>query len=346
MLKFVHMLNDRSHKVLRAVVQCYIQRPGPVGSRYVTKKYAFNLSSATIRNIMADLEEMGFLAQPHTSAGRVPTDKGFRFYVDSLGESPAPEAESRARYLAARLAGLTTGISEMLIEATQVLSALSKCLVFAMPVSSDKTTLNRIQLFRYLDSQLVAVILSNEGLVRNRVLGSNLGLSQRDLNRISDYLNAEFSGWGLDDIRVEILRQMSEEKAACDVLIKRAMSIFREAISFPADDLLIISGLPELLSLPDFSDRINDIVRAMEDKRSIVDLIDELSYGAEGVQVAIGSEIPTLQLRGMSIVSSAYKQGDRPLGRLGIIGPVRMDYSATIPMVEQAAKFISAAISR
>jgi len=339
------MLNERNEAVLRAIVQSYIEDPGPVGSRYLTKRYSFKLSSATVRNIMSDLEEMGYLSQPHTSAGRVPTDKGFRFYVDSLSKERLAGAEEHMRALRSAVEGLRSDINDLLREATRALAAISHYLVFAEPVRCDNTTLNRIELYRYKGKKLVAVLLGNEGIVRSRILDRDFGLTQRELHRISDYLNSEFSGWTIDEIRGEILRQMSREKALCDILISRAMTICREALTFPMGEMFV-SGLPDFLGLPDFADRINEIARAIEDKNSIIELLDELAGGPDEVQVVIGSEIPLEELKGLSIVSAAYKEGTRPLGRVGIIGPTRMDYSMAIPMVAHAARIISMTISR
>jgi heat-inducible transcriptional repressor len=338
------MLNERSQKVLLAIVQSYIENPGPVGSRVLTKKYGFKFSPATVRNTMADLEEMGYLIQPHTSAGRVPTDKGFRFYVDTLMTERLSGAEEYIRMLKSTIEGLRSDVNDLLRESARALSMISNYLVFAEPVRCDNTSLNRIQLYRYHGNQMVAVLLGNEGLVRSRILASNFGLTQKELNRISEYLNSEFSGLTIDEIRREIIRQMSNEKALCDILISKAMTICREALTFPASDM-IMAGLPELLGLPDFSDRINDIASAIEDKQRIVRLLEEIAVGTNDVQVIIGSEIPMDQMRGLSIVSAEYKQGFRPLGRVGIIGPTRMNYSLAIPMVEQTARFISLAIS-
>jgi heat-inducible transcriptional repressor len=338
------MLNERSEKVLLAIVQSYIENPGPVGSRVLTKKCGFKFSPATVRNIMADLAEMGYLSQPHTSAGRIPTDIAFRHYVDSLMTERLSGAEEYIRMLKSTIEGLRSDVNDLLRESARALSMMSNYLVFAEPVRCDNTSLNRIQLFRYRGNQLVAVLLGNEGLVRSRILGSNFGLTQRELNRISEYLNSEFSGLTIDEIRKEIIRQMSKEKALADILISKAMTICREALTFPASDM-IMAGLPELLGLPDFSDRINDIAGAIEDKQRIIMLLEEIAGGTDDVQVIIGSEIPMEQMRGLSIVSAEYKQGRRPLGRVGIIGPTRMNYSLAIPMVEQTARFISLAIS-
>jgi heat-inducible transcriptional repressor len=339
------MLSERNRKVLCAVVQSYINKPDPVGSRFVTKKYAFNLSPATIRNIMADLEEMGFLSQPHTSAGRIPTDKGYRFYVDSLcREKPTVDAKF-SNILKSKLESIKSDIYTLLKEATETLAAMSHYLVFAVPLKTDSTTLNRIQLFRYRNKQTVAVLLTNEGLVRSKMLDTNFGLSQKDLNRISDYLNSEFSGCTIDEIRSALIKQMSKEKALCDILISKAIAICKEALFFPSTDL-IVSGFSELIGLPDFSGRIKEIAKAIEDKHTILKLLDRLSASTDGVKVVIGSENPMEELKKLSIVMATYKQGDRSLGSVGVIGPTRMDYSKTIPMVELTAKSISAVISR
>ncbi|MEJ2314205.1 MAG: heat-inducible transcriptional repressor HrcA [Nitrospirota bacterium] len=339
------MLNERSTQILLALVESYIERPGPVGSRYLTRKYGFSFSPATVRNIMADLEEMGYLVQPHTSAGRVPSDKGFRLYVDYLSRGKLYTAERYMDELRNAVEWLRSDVNDLLREATRALAAMSHYVVFAEPVRCDNTTLNRIELFRYRGNQIVAVLLGNEGLVRSRILDVDFGLTQKELNSISEYLNSEFSGYTIDEVRRELVRQMSKEKTICDILISKAMDLCREAITFPMAEM-IVSGLPELLGLPEFSDRINEIARAIEDKNRIMDILDGLADSDEDVHVIIGSEIPEEQMRGLSIVSASYKEGQRPLGRVGIIGPTRMDYSQAIPMVRQAARLITLTLSR
>jgi heat-inducible transcriptional repressor len=336
------MLCERDKKVLNAVVQSYIDRPDPVGSRFVTKRYPFNLSSATIRNIMADLEESGFLMQPHTSAGRVPTDKGYRFYVDSIKHRGGPDEELMDDFRR-RFEALRVDMDNLLKEATVLLSAKAHNLVFAVPLMHERATLNRIHLYRYRKTRTVVVLMTNEGIVKNRILDSDFGLAQRDLNRVSDFLNSEFGGCTIDEIRIELLKQMSREKALCDVLISKAVAICNEALTFPNDEI-ILSGISELLGLPEFSDSIEEVVRAIENKHRILKLLGSFSC-VEGVKVVIGSENPDEVLKGMSIVMASYAWDGRFLGSLGMIGPTRMDYSRVIPMVDMTAKFISAAMS-
>jgi heat-inducible transcriptional repressor len=339
------MLSDRSEHILKAIVRTYIAKGEPVGSRYLSKQPGFTFSPATIRNVMADLEEMGYLWQPHTSAGRVPTDTAYRFYVDSLGhERLGPDARLLSA-LARRFRDSGGDFTQLLEGTIRTVSDLSRHLSFAIALKPEGTTLNRLQLYRYRGSQTVAVVLTDEGLIANRILDSDFGLSQQELNRIADYLNAEFTGHTLDDIRVELRRQISQERRRHDLLVAKAVEICREALRLPGGDL-ILAGIPELLGLPEFSDRINRIARAIEDKQRMVNIMDRVAGAGGGLTVLIGSENSDRDLEGMTIIKADYAQKGRPLGSVGIIGPTRMDYRRTIPLVSAMARFVSEAFER
>ncbi len=335
------MLDSRTYRVLSAVVDSYIKNPDPVGSRFVTKKYAFNLSPATIRNIMADLEDMGFLQQPHTSAGRIPTDKGYRFYVDSLFREEGAFDTHLADELTRRLESIRNDITSLLTEATKTLSMLSHYLGVALPPKPDKTTLCRINLFRYKENQVAIVLLTDEGVIKNKIVHLDPELSQRDLNRISEYLNSEFAGYTIDEIRSMLLHQMWKDKAVCDALISRAIKICEEALYFGYSDIFI-AGFSEVLGLPDFSDleRIKEISKTIEDRYLIIKLLEDLSE-SEGVKIVIGSENPATEMKKLSVVVSTYKEDDRPIGIIGVIGPTRMDYIKAITIADTTAKFIT-----
>jgi heat-inducible transcriptional repressor len=337
------MLIQRYHKVLLAVVESYINRPSPVGSRFVSKKHGFNLSSATIRNIMADLEEMGYLMQPHTSAGRVPTDKGYRYFVDSLKIQDADPGRAE-ELLESRFTGVREDVVKLLVEATRELSSMSHCLAFAIPARPGGSTLNRIQFFSYMGTKIVCVLITNEGLITTRILEQESDLSQPDLYRVSDYLNAEFSGHTIDEIRTMLVRQLSRDRAVRDLLINRALAICDEALSFPTEDI-IFSGISELVGLPELSDKINEITRAIEDKQRIVRLLEGLAL-SDGMRVVIGSENPEKKMRNLSIVTAQYHQGNRMSGALGMIGPMRMDYPRAISMVNQMARRVTGIIAK
>jgi heat-inducible transcriptional repressor len=334
------MLSERVHRVLWAVVDSYITNPDPVGSRLVTRKYSFNLSPATIRNIMADLEEMGYLHQPHTSAGRVPTDKGYRFYVDLLVREGIWDSGSNNE-LIRRLQLVRNDIDSLLDETTKELSKLSHYLGIALPPKADKSTLRRINLFRYRENHVAALLFTEEGIVKNKIIQTDLDLSQRDLNRINEYLNSEFAGHTISEIRSRLVSDLYKDKALCDSLISRAINICREAIFFTYSTVFI-SGLSEVLGLPDFSDleRIKEISRAIEDKHLMIKLLDSLSE-TEGMKVVIGSENRTSGMQKLSMVVSTYKDGDKLVGTIGVIGPTRMDYMKAITYVDTTARYIT-----
>lgn len=335
-------LSERSRRVLYAVVQSYINYPDPVGSRVVTKRYSFGLSPATIRNIMADLEEMGFLSQPHTSAGRVPTDLGYRFFVNSLVEEGDYFSNIEIlQDLYVKLESLRDDMESLLSETTRNLSVLSHYLGIAMSPMPDATTLERINLLKYKADKVAVVLFTDEGLIKNKVVSLDSEISQKDLNRVETYLNSEFSGYTFDEIRLKVVREMSREKIRCDSLISRAMRICREALYFPLSGLFV-SGLSEVLELPDFADlkKIRELSKAIEDKHTIIRLLDKLSE-FDGVQVIIGSENSMDEMKKLSIVVSPCKEGDRPIGVVGIIGPTRMNYGKAIYFVENTAKFIA-----
>lgn len=335
------MLDERSKKILCAVAQNYINHPDPVGSRTVAKKYSFGFSPATIRNIMADLEDMGFLTHPHTSAGRVPTDRGYRFYVDSLIAKGDYSNKDFLRGLFKRLEILRNNIDMLFSETTKTISMLSHYLGVAMSPKPNVTTLKRIELFGYKADKVVAIIFTDEGLIKHKIISIDLEVTQKDLNRIAGYLNSEFSGYTFDKIRLKVIKEMSKEKVICDSLISKAINICQEAFFSSYGDLFV-SGLSEVLELPDFADlqKIKELSRAIEDKHTIIRLLDKL-LESDGVQIIIGSENSMDEMKKLSLVVSACKESNRPIGVIGVIGPTRMNYSRAISIVDTTAKFIS-----
>ncbi|MGD0283164.1 MAG: heat-inducible transcriptional repressor HrcA [Dissulfurispiraceae bacterium] len=340
------MLDKRSRQVLHAVVQSYINNPEPVGSRYVTKKYDIGCSPATIRNIMADLEDFGFLSQPHTSAGRVPTDKGYRFFVDSLHlpeESRVQNDISKefTRQFTGRLEAIKGDISVLFSEVTSTLSTLSNYVGVALPPKPEKTTFNRLELIKYKRNITIAILLTDEGVFRNKMLNIPEDITQDDLNRIADYINAEYAGYTLDDIKKTLVKRMKYEKVLWDRLVSRAIEICEQALHFAEDDVFI-SGLYNVMDLPDFSDiaYIKEMSRAIKDKHMLLKLLEEFS-DTEGVKVVIGDENPIEDLKGLSVVTTTYKEGERPIGVIALIGPRRMNYAKAISMVDMVARCVS-----
>ncbi len=340
------ILEDRVFRVLLAVVDSYIANPDPVGSRYITKKYGFNLSPATIRNIMADLEDMGYLMQPHTSAGRVPTDKGYRFYVDAVESmSPGETEQGFFKEIKKRLESIRDDISELLDETTRTISEATHYLSVAVPPKTDRSLFKKINLYKYRENKVATILITEEGIIKNRLIELDPDISDKDLKRIADYLNNRFSGYTVDEIRKIILREMESDRSVCDRLISKAMKICEKVIH-SGQDTVFISGLSGVLELPDFADleRIKVIMKTIEDKHRIIKLLDTLSDD-RGVKVVIGSENPVTDLMRLSIITSTYREGDRQVGSIGIIGPTRMDYLKAIAIVEATARYISERLS-
>jgi len=339
------VLDERSKKVLCAVVESYIKHLEPVGSRFVTRRYPLGCSSATIRNIMADLEDIGFLSQPHTSAGRVPTDKGYRFYVDYILAIKEidhdEESEEFFKKFDSQLDNTSKDLNKIFLEATNALSTLSNYIGVITPPRPECTTFNRLELIRYRSEQVVAILLTNEGIIKNKVISIPPSYSQDDLNKIVDYLNKEYAGYPLDRIMFLLKEKISSEKVQYNDLINRTIKIYQEALSIVAEDIFV-SNLYDAINLPDFSDisKIKELSKTIKDRHLLLKLLNEFS-DIEGVQVIIGDENPISELKGLSIVASAYKEGQRNMGVIALLGPKRMNYSKSIYIVENIAKLIS-----
>jgi heat-inducible transcriptional repressor len=205
----------------------------------------------------------------------------------------------------------------------------------------DITTLKRIELIKFKADKIAAVIFTDEGLIRNNVLSLDSDVTQKDLNRITNYLNSEYSGLTLNEIRVNVVREMAREKSKCDRLILKAMKICREALSLPYSDFFF-SGLPEVFNLPDFADlnKIRELSRAIEDKHTIIKLLEQV-LESDGVKILIGSENYMNDMKKLSVVVAACRDDNRPVGVVGIIGPTRMDYEKAIYIVDSTAKYIT-----
>ena len=339
------MLDERSKKILQAVIQCYINTPGPVGSRVVSKKFHFGFSPATIRNIMSDLEEMGYLSQPHTSAGRVPTDSGYRFYVDSLSAEKKQINNALTAELNKKFELLKKDINSFLDDASKMLSELSHYIGITMSPNTSMTTLSKIELLKYRENQLAVILFTDEGIIRNKIVPVDPEISQKELNIIAEYINSRFKGQSLDEIKKLILKEMTRERVLCDSLISEAIRICRTAFS-SAPGNIYISGLSEVLRLPEFCDinRIRELLQTLEAKHIIVNLLDNIA-DSEGTQVIIGAENLLDEMKPFSLVAATYKEGNRPIGTVAIIGPKRMNYQEAISIVDSTARFITKLLS-
>ncbi len=322
-------------------METYITNVGPVGSRYLVKKYGLGYSPATIRNIMADLEDMGYLEQPHTSAGRVPTDKGYRFYVEYLIDRGTGYEDSLAERIKDRLGSLIDDIEDLLEGTTKTLSDISHYISMALAPGPEGITLRRIEMVPYKDDRIAVVILTEEGIIRHHIIKNPYNLKEQDLQRICRVLNKEFGGLTLKEIRETLLQEMLQDKQEFDTLIDRALRLCREAVK-DYDANVFIQGIGDILDIPEFEDikKLRQLYKTIEDKRNVVKLLDEI-VDAQGVQVIIGSENPVSEMQAMSVVAATFQDRGKPSGVIGIIGPKRMDYESVITLVDTASKVLT-----
>ncbi len=333
-------LSERSERVLLAIIQTHIASNSPVGSFKVTKRFSFNLSPATIRNTMAELEELGYVTQPHTSAGRIPTERGYRYYVNMLLKERASNT-NLLDTLYKKLRNLEKDFHKLIIETSRALSLTTKYIGIVTPPRTEEIILKHVRFITYDQTKTLCILISEEGIIKNKVVTLKGIRSQRQLERITNYLNNRFGGTPLREIRNSIISQISREKIVCDRLITNALITFKDMISWEDEDLLL-EGLTGTSNLPDFVDikQIKDILRAIEDKHLMLKLLEQVST-SEGLQVLVGLQDIVPSMKEMSLVASTYTDRLNAKGTIGIIGPTRMNYKKLIPIVEQTANTLT-----
>ena len=335
-------LDERSRGILRAVIVNYIKTAYPVGSRSLTKAFDFGLSPASVRNIMADLEEMGLLEQPHPSAGRVPTEKGYRFYVNEvLGEVELGQSDQNSWVQQFPLTK-TEDVKELLQEASRVLSIGSSYAGIVLAPKFNNMTFQHLQFIKLRAQHVLTVFVSEEGLIQNRVIETEEDFSQKDLDRFSAFLNDRFRGLPLQEVRENLLNQMQADKELYNRLLQMSLDLAGLALKESQENQLFLEGTTNILDLPEFSnaEKMKGLFRAFEEKYIIMKLLDSY-FLSQGVQISIGSENAYLGTNDCSLVIANYRKGDQVLGVLGIIGPTRMEYSKVIPLVDYTAKQVS-----
>ncbi|HEV8337281.1 MAG TPA: heat-inducible transcriptional repressor HrcA [Candidatus Polarisedimenticolia bacterium] len=335
-------LDRRDREILREIIRNFIETGEPVGSRTIAKVHPEGLSPASIRNIMADLEEAGYLMQPHTSAGRVPTDRGYRYYVDSLLtgiELPRSDREKIAEVI--RKPG---SLPEALEEISRLISRLTHQVGFVVSPDHTRAILRHLEFVSLGPHRILAILVDRAGVIHNRIARTSEDFSQEDLDRIGRYLVAEYQGKTLPEIREALLAKMKEEKAAFDTLLAQAISLGTQIME-PTDEAgkqVYMKGTSNILNEGNFTDidEMRKIFETFEARGKMVKILDEVT-DSEGLRIVIGSEHPDPSLAHLSLVASPYKMGDRPAGVLGVLGPTRMEYARAIALVDYISKLLS-----
>jgi heat-inducible transcriptional repressor len=338
----VSELTERSREVFRMVVENYLGSGAPVGSRTLSKLGGLNLSPASIRNVMQDLEELGLLAHPHTSAGRVPTESGLRLFVDGMMQTAAPSAEERA----AIEARLERGgpIEEALSAATAVLSGLSACAGIVL-VPKHEPVLRQLGFVQLSPTQALAVMVGAEGSVENRVIGLPPGITASVLAEVGNYVSARLSGLTLPEAQRRLAEEIKAGKAALDdaarQLIDRGLAIWSE--DGAQRPVLIVRGQANLLEAGAAADleRVRQLLDELEGKEEIARLLESARDG-QGMKIFIGSENKLFALSGSSVIAAPYRGRDgKVVGVVGVIGPTRLNYARVVPMVDFTAQALS-----
>ena len=332
---------ERDRQILTSVINEYILTAEPVGSRNISRRYDINLSSATIRNVMSDLEEMGFLHQPHTSAGRIPTEKALRFYVDSILKVKSLDLREKDR-IRKKYKFSELEASDLIKQTSEVLSVLSRHVSIVSAPKLVGTVLKHIEFIKLSRSRILVIFVSQSGFVQNRIIEDRDDIAQDELDKYTNYLGEILVGVSLEQVRGKIEEEMKKEKIAYDQLLSRALQLTQKVFGKEKEPELFMEGQVNLLECPEFSEvgRMKTLLQALEEKKLLLHLLDK-TMGAAGIQIFIGSEVPVSEMQTLSVITSPYRHGEKVVGALGIIGPTRMNYLKLIPIVEYSAQLLT-----
>ncbi len=340
-------LDARSRSLLRSLIAQYLADGEPVGSRTLAKSSGLDVSPATIRNIMADLEEVGLVTSPHTSAGRIPTPRGLRLFVDSLVElRPLPRAQ-RAR-LEREMARRPATAHDIMSSTSALLSAVTRFVgVVTVPGQAD-FPLRHIDFVALPEARVLVILVFSDNQVQNRVVQLGSALPASTLEQAANYLNSHFAGLRLEAIRAQLLRELREAGSELNRVLSEAVELASASFApIAAEGDVLVSGQTNLMAYQEMADvgRLRELFEAFQRKRDLLHLMDMCAQ-AQGVQLFIGEESGFAALDGCSVVTATYGTGNRVLGSVGVIGPTRMAYERVIPVVQTTAELLSDALAR
>jgi heat-inducible transcriptional repressor len=336
------MLDERARLLLKALVERYIADGQPVGSRTLSKASGMDLSPATIRNVMSDLEELGLIVSPHTSAGRIPTARGYRLFVDTMLTMQRDQFSPAGALAPPRLA--PDQPQKVFSNAANILSSLSQFVGVVM--APRRTSVFRhIEFLRLSEKRFLVIIVSPDGDVQNRVIFTEADYTQTQLIEASNFLNSHYAGMAIEEVRERLQREVEALRGEIASLMQAAVQVSSEAIE--SRDEVVISGERNLLAVSDFSGDMGNLRKLFdlfEQKAQLMRLLD-VSSRAEGVRIYIGGESQVVPYQELSVVTAPYEVDGQVVGTLGVIGPMRMPYEKMIQIVDITAKMVSSALS-
>ncbi len=337
-------IGARAKKILHAVVSEYLATGEAVGSHTVTRRYGLDVSAATVRTVMGDLEEIGLLRHAHTSGGRLPTERGLRYYVDMLLRVRSLTTGEKDE-IRERLAPVSGDVPEVMQRTTRMLRELSHLTVVVQSPRPDSDVVQHLEFVQLRDGQLLAVIAAQSGQLQNKLVPIDFALAPGDLERINNYLNGLVSGLTLDQVRARLLEEIASDRAAHDELAARALRLARAAVPVDTSAEVFVDGQSNLLLGKADVERAKLLLRTLEEKDLLVRLL-ERTLSAPGICVFIGAEANLADLTDVSVVAAPYVADGRALGTIGVIGPSRMNYSRVIPLVDFTAEMIGETLGK
>lgn len=339
-------LNERKMQILKTLIDDYVQTAQPVGSRTISRKYELGLSSATIRNEMADLEEMGYITQPHTSAGRVPSDKGYRFYVDHLMQAYTLAMEEIQQIRTAMELRMNE-INSLIHRASNIISLITGYTSIAISPSLARVMLKTVQLVPVDDKKALVVVVSSGGIVKNRVVRLEAETASDILLRLSNYLHEKLNGQVIENIQFPAIEDIVGEIGIKPEVVAAILEGFVQCLKGIEQSELIMNGTMNLLNHPEFSDllKVREVLELFNDQEVIKALMNA-AMKKSGLNVQIGKENPLDTMHDCSLVTASYSLGNNDVGALGIIGPTRMSYAKVVSSMRYIQKLINSEILR
>lgn len=339
-------MDDRKQKVLLAIIQDYVATAEPVGSRTIAKKYKLGVSPATIRNEMADLEDQGFIEQPHASAGRIPSERGYRYYVDYLmiKQELTRKEEDMIRW---EYETKVKEIGQVIQMTSQLLSQLTCYTAMVLTPRLGSSNFKHIQLVSMHPTQAMIIVVMDNGVVHNRMTEMPEGISASDMETLSRVLNAKLQGATIEDIKRTLLKEIYSELGKHRRILDMAMELIQDSLALRTGDKIYLGGVFNMLNQPEFHDveKIKTMLSIMEQEKLLCDLLAGESR-EEGVTVRIGNEIKQRSIRDYSVVAAPYVLGGRKAGSVGVLGPTRMEYAKVIGVVDFMTRNLSQVLER
>lgn len=328
-------MDERKKKVLLAIIQDYIETAEPVGSRTITRKYDLGVSSATIRNEMADLEEMGFIEQPHTSAGRIPSHIGYRYYVDCLMKRYKLSKEEQ-NFLLKGFQKKTGEIGKVIQDTTAVLSDMTHYTSLVTGPLFSQKNFKHIQLVHIEESKALLVVVTNSGVIHSKLIDLPSGVSEGDLIQISEYMNARMKGLNPQTIKMTLLKEIYSELSRHKFIFDAAIDLIQENLKLSSEDKVYLKGMLNMLNQPEFKDieKVRTLLSLMDQEELLHDLMVENAKMDSGVTVKIGTENKYEGIQDCSMITATYHINGDIIGSVGVLGPTRMEYSKVVSIVD------------